>query len=149
MIQRTIETDDKTLAFLHTSFPRNSIKLQFQSTKVSNKKLFFGKCSHLVISLKRAARNCFAASASGRTASAIKTLEGRSKYSKADSHVMGRLSSKWLQCLMHDATSNLSAAISTSSKAVGVIVDKVLLYMKFSKSMKAASSAKKDKERWM
>lgn len=47
---------------------------------------------------------------------------------------------------MHDATSNSSAAISTSSKAVGVIVDKVLLYMKFSNSMKAASSAKKIKK---
>ena len=42
---------------------------------------------------------------------------------------------------MHDATSYLSAAISTSSKADGVVVDKVLPYIKFMRSMKAASSA--------
>ncbi|WVZ16378.1 hypothetical protein V8G54_009360 [Vigna mungo] len=45
-----------------------------------------------------------------------------------------------LQYLMHEATSNLSAAINTSSKAGAVVVVKVLLYIKFSSSMRAASS---------
>lgn len=56
---------------------------------------------------------------------------------------MGIFRNSLLQCLIHEATSNLSAAISTSSKPGAVVVDKLLLYMKFSSSMRAASSVSK------
>jgi len=46
-----------------------------------------------------------------------------------------------LQYLMHDATLNLSAAKSTSSKAVARLADKLLLYIKLRRSIKASSSA--------
>jgi hypothetical protein len=45
-----------------------------------------------------------------------------------------------LQYLIHDATLNLSAAKSTSSKAVARVADKVLLYIKLRRSNKASSS---------
>ena len=45
-----------------------------------------------------------------------------------------------LQYLIHDATLNLSAAKSTSSKAVARVADKVLLYIKLSRPNKASSS---------
>lgn len=44
---------------------------------------------------------------------------------------------------MQDTTSNWSAAISTSNKGAGDLTVKVLLYIKFKRSMKAASSAVK------
>jgi len=82
-----------------------------------------------------------AASVNGFTASAIKTLEGRSKYNRADSEVIGKFSNKRLQYLTHEATSNLSEAINTSNKLVGVFDVKVQLYIKCRRSMNAASSA--------
>ncbi|GER45203.1 RNA-binding protein AU-1, partial [Striga asiatica] len=57
-----------------------------------------------------------------------------------DSGVIGRFLRRRLQYLMQEATSNLSAAMSTSSRAVVVLAAKVLLYMKFRSSIRAFSS---------
>ena len=58
----------------------------------------------------------------------------------AESGVIGIFRNNRLQYLMHEATSNISAAINTSSNAGAVVVVKVVLYIKFSSSMRAASS---------
>ncbi|KAG5590709.1 hypothetical protein H5410_041223 [Solanum commersonii] len=46
-----------------------------------------------------------------------------------------------LQYLMHNETSYLSAFIGTSRRSVGVVVDKVLQYINFKRSMREASSS--------
>ncbi|MFS7942875.1 hypothetical protein Hanom_Chr06g00493681 [Helianthus anomalus] len=53
---------------------------------------------------------------------------------------MGSFLNERLQYLMQEATSNLSAAINTSSSAGSDVTVKVLLYMKLRSSISAASS---------
>ena len=53
---------------------------------------------------------------------------------------MGKFLKNLLQRLIHEATLSLSVAINTSSEPGAVLVDRVLLYMKFKSSMRAASS---------
>lgn len=96
------------------------------------------------MSLQREAMNCLAALIKGLTESAISRLEGRSRRSNAESNIIGIVSSKRLQYFIHEATSNLSAAIRTSSKAGTVVNVSELLYMNFNSSITAASSAIKN-----
>jgi len=85
--------------------------------------------------------NCLAALVKGFTESAISKLEGRSRRSNEDSNVIGILRNNWLQYFIHEATSNLSATINTSSKAEDAVTDSELLYMNFKSSITAVSSA--------
>ena len=125
---------DLIIIGVHTAVLDNKLNNSSKRKRVSI------KGTNLVISLYLAARNCFAASVNGRTASAIRTLEGSSRYSKADSGVIGKLHSSLLQYFMQDATSNLSAAMSTSSNPGAVFVVNIFLYINFRSSVNAASS---------
>ena len=69
---------------------------------------------------------------------------GRSRKSSADSVVIGKLVSNWLQYLMHETTSNLSAAIRISSRTVGSVVVSFPLYIKLKSSMRAVSSVTRE-----